>query len=178
MDQSLQQFYTGEPTPDGQQSVNPVSNQPAFSQAQYASFISRFLAVLIDGFIIVIISVIISIPFVILNIALTIQFKEGAALISIMITSIQQFVNIVIGVAYSVYFIGKRGQTPGKMILKLKVVNIGTPNPPGFIRAFLREIIGKPISAFFFLLGFFWAIWDSKKQTWHDKIAGTVVIKT
>jgi len=26
-------------------------------------------------------------------------------------------------------------------------------------------------------LGFFWIIWDKKKQGWHDKIAGTLVVK-
>jgi uncharacterized RDD family membrane protein YckC len=26
-------------------------------------------------------------------------------------------------------------------------------------------------------LGYFWAIWDKDNQAWHDKIAGTVVVK-
>jgi uncharacterized RDD family membrane protein YckC len=26
-------------------------------------------------------------------------------------------------------------------------------------------------------LGFFWIIWDAEKQGWHDKIAGTVVVR-
>jgi uncharacterized RDD family membrane protein YckC len=26
-------------------------------------------------------------------------------------------------------------------------------------------------------LGFLWMIWDQEKQTWHDKIAGTIVIR-
>jgi len=27
-------------------------------------------------------------------------------------------------------------------------------------------------------LGFLWCIWDSEQQTWHDKVAGTVVVRT
>jgi uncharacterized RDD family membrane protein YckC len=26
-------------------------------------------------------------------------------------------------------------------------------------------------------VGFLWIIWDAEKQAWHDKIAGTVVVR-
>jgi len=26
-------------------------------------------------------------------------------------------------------------------------------------------------------VGFLWIIWDPKKQGWHDKVAGTVVVR-
>jgi uncharacterized RDD family membrane protein YckC len=32
------------------------------------------------------------------------------------------------------------------------------------------------VSAVVFLLGYLWMIWDSEKQTWHDKVAGSVVV--
>jgi uncharacterized RDD family membrane protein YckC len=41
----------------------------------------------------------------------------------------------------------------------------------------LREIVGKWVSGLLIGLGYFWAIWDKDGQAWHDKIAGTVVIK-
>lgn len=41
----------------------------------------------------------------------------------------------------------------------------------------LRETLGKFVSSLFLGLGMFWAIWDKDRQTWHDKIAGTVVIR-
>lgn len=41
----------------------------------------------------------------------------------------------------------------------------------------LRETIGKFLSGLVLGLGYFWAIWDKDSQAWHDKIAGTVVIK-
>jgi len=62
------------------------------------------------------------------------------------------------------------------MALKIKVINEETNNPPGYPSAFLREVIGKFLSLFFFL-GFLWVIWDKKKQGWHDKIAHTIVVK-
>lgn len=47
--------------------------------------------------------------------------------------------------------------------------------PPGGLGwAFLRWL-GYYVSSIF-MLGYLWAIWDSKRQAWHDKIAGTVVV--
>jgi uncharacterized RDD family membrane protein YckC len=45
------------------------------------------------------------------------------------------------------------------------------------ISAILREVVGKFISSLILLLGYFWMLWDPKKQTWHDKIAKSVVVK-
>jgi uncharacterized RDD family membrane protein YckC len=33
------------------------------------------------------------------------------------------------------------------------------------------------LSILVLFLGYFWAAWDRKRQTWHDKIAGTYVVK-
>ena len=49
--------------------------------------------------------------------------------------------------------------------------------PPGLGRAALREILGKFISGFILLLGYFWVGWDRRKQRWHDKLAYTFVVK-
>jgi uncharacterized RDD family membrane protein YckC len=77
---------------------------------------------------------------------------------------------------YFTLFTGEGGQTLGKKILGIKVVRTdGSPVTYG--RAFLRAF-GYGISVFFFtFLGFLWAAWDSKKQAWHDKIAGTIVVR-
>jgi uncharacterized RDD family membrane protein YckC len=62
------------------------------------------------------------------------------------------------------------------MVMKIKVIKMDTGEVPGFVAAFLREIVGKILSSILFL-GYITAIRDPKKQTWHDKIAGTVVVK-
>ena len=40
----------------------------------------------------------------------------------------------------------------------------------------VREIIGKLVSGIVILLGYVWILFDGKRQGWHDKIAGTVVV--
>ncbi|MHB1224363.1 MAG: RDD family protein [Gemmatimonadaceae bacterium] len=70
-----------------------------------------------------------------------------------------------------------RGMTIGKWMLNAQVVEKLGGGPPGFARMLLREIIGKFVSSIIFGLGYFWAIWDEDGQAWHDKIAGTIVVK-
>jgi len=83
---------------------------------------------------------------------------------------------ILINAAYFTYFHGTTGQTPGKRLLGLRVVQAdGEPMTPGI--AFLRWV-GYIISKIPFFMGFLWAAFDGRKQGWHDKIAGTCVIRT
>jgi len=77
--------------------------------------------------------------------------------------------------AYFTLFIGELGQTPGKKLFGLRVVRTdGLPVSYG--QAFVRAI-GYFISLFMWL-GFLWALWDRRNQTWHDKLAGTLVIQS
>lgn len=83
---------------------------------------------------------------------------------------------VLLNASYFIYFHGATGQTPGKRLLGLRVVRTdGKPLTYGI--AFLRWI-GYILSKLPFFLGFIWAAFDSRKQGWHDKIAGTCVIKT
>jgi uncharacterized RDD family membrane protein YckC len=74
-------------------------------------------------------------------------------------------------------FVGISGQTPGKMVVGIKVVN-AQGNIPGLGCAALREILGKLLSTIALYLGFIWIALDSNKQSWHDKIADTYVVKS
>jgi len=64
---------------------------------------------------------------------------------------------------------------PGKCCGGLKVVRVNG-EPLGFARALLRWAGYLP-SSLVFGLGFLWIAWDRNKQAWHDKIAGTRVIR-
>jgi uncharacterized RDD family membrane protein YckC len=88
------------------------------------------------------------------------------------------FLNVgafALNMAYFTFFIGTRGQTPGKMVCGLKVVRLdGTP--VGFAQAALRTL-GYYLNHFTLCLGFLWVAFDSRKQGLHDKIAGTYEIR-
>jgi len=80
----------------------------------------------------------------------------------------------ILGAVYFTWFHGTTGQTPGKILLKLKVISVRRRELTYFM-AFIR-FLGYLLSALALFLGFLWAAFDPKKQAWHDKIAGTVVI--
>jgi len=81
----------------------------------------------------------------------------------------------VMNLFYFTYFHGTTGQTIGKRILGMKVIQ-STGEPMRLGVAFLRWV-GYLVSALFFFLGFLWIAFDGRKQGWHDKIAGTCVVK-
>jgi len=83
---------------------------------------------------------------------------------------------IAINIAYFSYFHGTTGRTPGKMLLGLQVY-CADGTEVSFGIAFLRAV-GYLVSSLLLTIpiGFIWAAFDKKKQAWHDKIAGTVVV--
>lgn len=85
------------------------------------------------------------------------------------------FLRIALGVAYFTSFIAWRGTTLGGMVLGLRVVRIdGRPidRTVALVRAVAAILSGLCIG-----IGWFWASWDERRQTWHDRLAGTVVVR-
>jgi uncharacterized RDD family membrane protein YckC len=77
--------------------------------------------------------------------------------------------------AYCVILLGENGQTLGKRLFDIRVVR-SDGSPITYGRAFFRTIL-YVVSWVPFSLGFLWALWDRRKQAWHDKIVDTVVIR-
>jgi uncharacterized RDD family membrane protein YckC len=122
-----------------------------------ASFFRRLGASLIDGIILIVISLIL-------------QAAGGKTLGTVL--------TIVIGIAYIGFFEGSAsGQTVGKRVLGIRVIDYRTGGPIGYGRGVLRYF-ARYISAIPCLLGYFWMLWDKERQTWHDKLISDVVVPT
>ncbi|MGB5326540.1 MAG: RDD family protein [Pseudomonadales bacterium] len=69
-----------------------------------------------------------------------------------------------------------KSATPGKMIFDLRIVDAQTGGKPS-----KGQLIGRYfayyVSTIPLGLGLIWVAFDKRKQGWHDKLAGTVVIK-
>ncbi|MGH7561190.1 MAG: RDD family protein [Gemmatimonadales bacterium] len=83
----------------------------------------------------------------------------------------------VLGLAVWYLVLLGRGTTFGKELLGERVVLRTTGMEPGALRMLVRETVGKALSGLPFGLGYLWALWDPCRQTWHDKLVGTVVIQ-
>ena len=69
-----------------------------------------------------------------------------------------------------------RQATPGKMIIGAKIVDANTGGPPS-TGQLIGRYLGYYVSMIPLFLGMIWVAFDARKQGWHDKLAGTVVIR-
>jgi uncharacterized RDD family membrane protein YckC len=76
---------------------------------------------------------------------------------------------------YQAFFTMKYGASIGKIVMKIRVIEIKTLDNPNVLSALNRAIF-RIISEMFLYLGFLWGMLNPSKQTWHDKTAKTLVI--
>lgn len=129
---------------------------------ELAGISARFFASIIDGFLVLLLLMVIIFM-------LAIVVGEGSE-------TFMQAIALAIPVAYNWYFWTRRdGQTPGKFALSIRVIKAdGAPisDTDAVIRA-----VGYHVSWIFCGLGYIWAIFDKNNQSWHDKLAGTYVVR-
>lgn len=140
--------FTGQSTPTaGQATIPPVSGPPEALVYPRAGFWERFGAAFLDVILVSILGGMVGGPPWLFLVALA-------------------------------YFAGMwtwKGTTIGCVVLKLKVVRVDG-SPMTFPVALVRGLAAA-FSLVVFFLGFLWIAWDPEKQGWHDKIAGTVVVR-
>jgi uncharacterized RDD family membrane protein YckC len=96
--------------------------------------------------------------------------------LSLLLKSVGYVVALLIAVAYFTALEGgPTGQTIGKRLMGIRVVDFDTGGPIGYPRGLIRYL-GRALSSFVLYIGYLWMLWDREAQTWHDKIASTVVV--
>lgn len=155
-------------------SAPPVAPHAA-GALNYAGFGVRFVAAIIDSLLLSALMI----PFIIIVAVFMMRMQttgEPSPLAMIAIFA-SYFLIMVISVLYQLIFIGKKGATPGKKFMKLRVTFPDGQYPIGIGKAFLR-MIGYMISGLICYIGFLMIIFDKEQhRALHDKIAGTVVIR-
>ena len=137
-----------------------------------AGFWIRFVAYGIDGAIVAFIQILLGLLFdSLVDFSATLSNQGQVAM-----TVVSGLLSISISFCYGIFFIGYCGQTPGKMLVRVKVIRTdGSAMTYG--QAFLREVLGKFVSGILLGIGYLMVAFDSQKQGLHDKIADTYVIK-
>lgn len=82
----------------------------------------------------------------------------------------------VLPIAAIVWFWMHKQATPGKMLLSLRVVDAQTGKALTFGQS-IGRYLGYFVAGIPFGIGLLWVGFDRRKQGWHDKLAGTVVIR-
>jgi uncharacterized RDD family membrane protein YckC len=134
---------------------------------KYVGFWARVLATLIDS--VLIMAITLPPLLAIYGLAYLENNEAVSGLAAILISNILPMILVIL-------FWTKKQATPGKMAVSAKIVDAETGGKPS-----KKQCVGRYfayiLSALPLGLGFLWVAFDSKKQAWHDKLAGTVVVK-
>lgn len=148
----------------------PIPPLPPEDCVKYASFLKRFLAYALDNLLIAAVT--------------GVMMATSTAVTGIQIGEIDEALvlawlvyglNSAIFVGYFTLTTGRSGVTAGKYLMGIKVERDGGGDI-GYSRAFVRSV-GYFISGLFLYIGFLFALFSKKSQTFHDLIAGTVVLE-
>ncbi len=82
---------------------------------------------------------------------------------------------LFVKIVYQAFFTMQYGASIGKLIMKIKVIEIRTLSNPSVLSSLNRAIF-RIVSEMLFYLGFLWGMLQASRQTWHDKTAKTLVI--
>lgn len=138
------------------------------TSTQYAGFWRRLAASLVDGWIVSLLG---------MGISLSLGTDPWNVDNTTTMGSVDVLLTLIMTVGYFLLFwVNFDGATPGKKMFGIKISSLKA-GKVGYPQAIVRYIT-QFISAIPFALGYLWVAWDGKKQAWHDKFAQTVVVKT
>lgn len=149
------------------------------NHSDYASFWARFAAFLIDSLIVAVLqsafAPLIAFGFIQPWFWWTNSFSNEPDVLGLWFLGTGGLLLIVIAGAYFVAFWTRRGQTPGKMAMGIKIVT-GDGSEPTVEQSLLRYL-GYIVCCVLWYIPFLWALIDSRNQGIQDKFGGTIVVK-
>jgi uncharacterized RDD family membrane protein YckC len=140
--------------------------EPPELKGAYVGFWARFWASLIDT----VLTIIVTYPFLIA--AYGWGYLESRAIIE---GPIDLVLSWMLPAAAIVVFWMYCSATPGKIAIGARLVDAVTGGQPTH-RQLIKRYIGYFLSSIPLCWGFIHVAFDSRKQGWHDKLAGTVVV--
>ena len=173
----------GQPGSPANPYAGPANNKPTFGFAGYAGWFTRVGAYLIDYIVGLVAALPLWVGFGILSAnTSTTTNADGTTTSdysgSLAVPLILMLIGGLASIGFYVWNVcirqGRTGATIGKSVLAVRLVNSDL-QPIGGGSAFLRSIL-HIVDAIPCYLGYLWPIWDSRKQTFADKIMTTFVI--
>jgi uncharacterized RDD family membrane protein YckC len=102
------------------------------------------------------------------------RIRNGESLLILLLVVVPEAI-------YTTALIGSLNQTFGKMAVGIKVVDVDNRSPIGYRRAFTRWLATAFLWAMFWIPGIvdhLWPLRDDRNQTFHDKLARSLVVRT
>ena len=138
-------------------------------EMNFGGFWIRAGAKIIDSIILTVLTLLINVPFMFLG------ASAGPDQFSLMaFQGLSTVVNLIVGMVYTTWFLGKFAATPGKMACGLKVVTADAGRV-SYARALGRHF-AEMLSGILIGIGYLMIAFDRQKRGLHDHICGTRVI--
>ncbi len=167
--QALKTIMPQAPSPPPYYGNQQANVNVSYAGDVYANFGLRLGAYIIDSIIIIIVGGMFGAIFGALFARMAYTNPD------LLIGLIYLFNIIIVSLYYALFESSEYQATPGKMLLKIKVVDINHERidvPKAFGRFF-----GKILSGIILFIGFLMVLWTDKRQALHDQLANTLVIK-
>jgi len=102
---------------------------------------------------------------------------SGSGTYEEILNALQPYVlyTLVIKIIYHTFFVMQYDASPGKILMKIRIIELPELSSPSFLSALNRAFI-RVLSELLFYAGFIWGLLDPLARTWHDKAARTVVV--
>jgi len=104
-------------------------------------------------------------------------YDDGPSAFAIILFVVGILASIGLSLWNRVFRQGRTGQSVGKSALHIRLIDATTGQPIGAGRSFLRDFLSGIFNNACFLDSL-WPLWDEQKQTWHDKVMNTYVVRT
>jgi uncharacterized RDD family membrane protein YckC len=152
---------------------------------QRASFGARLAALLLDGVIVAGLMIpiyVVAVVMLVIGPTATTTCDDGfstceyphPAMIALAVGLVFAAI-IVLIIFYTIRPIARRGQTVGRRVIGVMVVDQASGQPIGTGRSVGRYFMAI-VSGWLCYLGYLWMLWDPERQTWHDKVVNSVVV--
>ncbi len=157
--------------PSGYRPSAAQASKPAPRNVEVIGLSKRLAAALIDWVVVAFFSYLAVLILALIG-ALVGMFTPGGPMAPERLIILLAF---LIGIGYFVTAWAGGGMTLGKMVLGLRVVRADGTNL-GWTKSILRYV-GYIVSGIVLSLGFLWINIDKLRQGWHDKFAGSYVVR-
>jgi uncharacterized RDD family membrane protein YckC len=151
-----------------------MGGQPSLYQGQpLAAWGSRAVAYLLD----VLFGLLLAVPGGVL-VGIGAATHGGARVALLAVGSVLLVVGVIVQIWQVGWRQGARGQSWGKSVMGLRTVSAETLRPIGGPMGLLRWLVDSLLGAIWILelLNYLWPLWDLRRQTWTDKVVGSVVL--
>jgi len=136
-------------------------------ETEYGGFLIRLAAAFVDGLLFWGASALMLLP---------IYGDQIFAKETLFLGTADVVVSLVLPAVVTIVFWRVRQATPGKLATRLCVVDSESGDTLSIGKCVVRYL-GYTLSALPLGLGYLWVIWDPRRQAWHDKLAGSVVVR-